>query len=92
MWKGEAETATLGVASDARITIPRGAYPRLQASMNVTKPLLAPLAKGAVVGNLAVALDGKPLIEVPLVALADYPEGGFFKRLGDAAWLWWSSD
>jgi D-alanyl-D-alanine carboxypeptidase (penicillin-binding protein 5/6) len=92
LWKGESPNASLGVASDARITIPRGAYARLQASINVPKPLLAPLAKGAVVGNLAVALDGKPLIEVPLVALADYPEGGFFKRLGDGIWLWWSSD
>jgi len=92
LWKGEAETAALGVAADARVTIPRGAYARLQATMNVPKPLLAPLAKGAEVGNLAVALDGKPLVEVPLVALADYPEGGFFKRLGDAALLWWESD
>ena len=92
LWKGEAGTAALGVAADARVTIPRGAYARLQATMNVPKPLLAPLAKGAEVGNLAVALDGKPLVEVPLVALADYPEGGFFKRLGDAALLWWESD
>lgn len=92
LWKGEAETAALGVAADARVTIPRGAYARLQATMNVPKPLLAPLAKGAEIGNLAVALDGKPLVEVPLVALADYPEGGFFKRLGDAVLLWWESD
>jgi len=65
---------------------------RLQAAVNVPKPLLAPLAKDQPVGNLVVKLDDKVIFEAPLVALEDYPEGGFFKRLGDAVLLWWSSD
>lgn len=92
LWKGQVPTARLGVAADAKITIPRGAYPRLQATMNVPKPLLAPLAKGQNVGTIVVALDGKTIYEAPLVALEDYPEGGFFKRLSDSTVLWWRSD
>ncbi len=88
LWKGEAIKASLGVASEALVTIPRGGYERLKATMNVPKPLLAPLTKGQQVGTLTVALDGKTVLEVPLVALQDYPEGGFFKRLSDAVWLW----
>jgi serine-type D-Ala-D-Ala carboxypeptidase (penicillin-binding protein 5/6) len=92
LWKGEAIKARLGVAADTMITIPRGAYERMKATMNVPKPLLAPLTKGQSVGNLVVTLDDKTILETPLVALEDYPEGGFFKRLSDAVVLWWSTD
>jgi D-alanyl-D-alanine carboxypeptidase (penicillin-binding protein 5/6) len=92
LWKGEAPKAKLGLAADAQVTIPRGSYARLQATVNVPKPLLAPLAQGQQVGNLSVKLDDKVVFEAPLVALEAYPEGGFFKRLGDAVMIWWSSD
>lgn len=90
LWKGEAVNARLGLAADARVTIPRGSYGRLQATVNVPKPLLAPLAKDQPTGTLVVKLDDAVVFEGPLVALEDYPEGGFFKRLGDAVLLWWS--
>ncbi|HVF33988.1 MAG TPA: D-alanyl-D-alanine carboxypeptidase family protein [Candidatus Saccharimonadia bacterium] len=92
LWKGTVPAARLGLAQAATITIPRGAYSRLQATVNVQKPLIAPLAKGQKVGTLVVTLDGKPVHEAPLVALADFPLGGFFKRLSDGAVLWWQSD
>jgi serine-type D-Ala-D-Ala carboxypeptidase (penicillin-binding protein 5/6) len=90
LWKGEAPKARLGLAADAKVTIPRGSYSRLQATVNVPKPLLAPLAKDQAVGTLVVKLDDAVVFESPLVALEDYPEGGFFKRLGDAVLLWWN--
>lgn len=92
LWKGVAINARLGVARDAVISVPRGAYSRLKATMNVPQPLLAPLAKGQKVGALIVTLDEKTVFEAPLIALEDYPQGGFFKRLSDAALLWWKSD
>ncbi|AVP96719.1 serine-type D-Ala-D-Ala carboxypeptidase [Ahniella affigens] len=88
LWRGEAPKAKLGLANDAMLTIPRGAYSRLEASMNIVQPLSAPLSKGQEVGKLNVKLDGALLLEQPLVALEDYPEGGFFKRLSDSVWLW----
>lgn len=88
LWRGEAPKAKLGLAKDALLTIPRGAYSRLEASMNVVQPLSAPLTKGQEVGKLNIKLDGALLLEQPLVALEDYPEGGFFKRLSDSVWLW----
>ncbi len=92
LWKGQVPTAKLGVARAAMITIPRGAYPRLEAKINVQKPLVAPLVQGQRVGSLVVALDGKPVYEAPLVALETFPQGGFFKRLSDGTVLWWQSD
>ena len=70
------------------MTIPRGAYQRLQASMNVRKPLEAPLKQGEEVGTLLVTLDGEEVLKTPLVAIRAYPEGGFFSRLSDTVWLW----
>jgi len=92
LWKGDSEKAELGVGEPALVTIPRGAYGRLKASVDVPKPLLAPLAKGQSVGRLKVTLDDKPVYEAALVALKDYPEGGFFKRVGDQMMLWWGKE
>ena len=43
-------------------------------------------------GTLRITLDGKPLVERPIVALQEYPEGGFMRRLGDGIMLWFKSD
>ena len=50
--------------------------------------LLAPLAKGDVVGKLVVELDGAPLAESPIVVLQDAPAGGIWRRAVDSAKLW----
>ena len=42
----------------------------------------------ATVGTFKLALDGQTVYEAPLVALEDYAEGGFFKRMSDSVWLW----
>jgi D-alanyl-D-alanine carboxypeptidase (penicillin-binding protein 5/6) len=76
------------VAESALVTIPRGAYTRLKATVDVQKPLIAPLTKGQSVGRLKVTLDDKPVYEAPLISLRDYPEAGFFKRLSDQILLW----
>jgi hypothetical protein len=39
-----------------------------------------------------VNLDGKVIAQAPLVAINPVEEGGFFKRLWDAFWMWWDSD
>lgn len=88
LWHGEAAKARVGVAQPVLVTLPRGAYPRLSATMNVQKPLSAPLNKGQAVGTFKLSLDGQPVHEAPLVALDAYPEGGFFKRMSDSVWLW----
>ena len=91
LWHGDAAKAKLGVAQPALVTLPRGSYQRLAATMNVQKPLSAPLNKGQVVGTFKLALDGQTVYEAPLVALEDYAEGGFFKRMSDSVWLWFDN-
>jgi D-alanyl-D-alanine carboxypeptidase (penicillin-binding protein 5/6) len=92
LWKGERDTLDLGLAEPLLVTVPRGKYEQLQAAMDVPKQLVAPFARGQAVGTLRLTLDGKVIADRPLVALADAPEGGFFKRVNDGFWLWWESD
>jgi len=56
--------------------------------MTATEPLLAPVTQGQRVGTVKVALEGRTLAELPMVALADVPEAGFFGRAWDTVRLW----
>lgn len=89
VWKGEMDEVRLGVASPLLVSLPRGKYQQLKPTMNVPKALVAPIAKGQKIGTVKVSLDGKIIVERPLVALDAVPEAGFFGRLWDEFWMWW---
>ena len=88
LWKGQADTLPIGVAQDVDVTVKRGDYDKLKATVDIPATLVAPFKKGQQVGTLRINLDGKPLQSVPLIALADAPQGGFFSRLWDSILLW----
>ena len=92
LWKGATEKIGLGVADDVLITLPRGRYNDLKASMDLPSRLIAPFAKDQKVGTLKVALDGKTLVERPLVAVDDAPEGGMWRRFSDGVVLWFKGN
>ncbi len=92
LWRGATDKLPLGTASDVLVTMPRGRYKDLKASLDIPAHLIAPFEKGAKIGTLKVTLDDKSLTEIPLVALQEAPEGGFFKRLYDDVWLWFKGD
>lgn len=92
LWKGAVANVPLGLADDVLITFPRGRYADLKASLGIPARLIAPITKGNAIGTLKVQLGAKTLLERPLIALADGAEGGFFKRLSDAAWMWFKGD
>jgi D-alanyl-D-alanine carboxypeptidase (penicillin-binding protein 5/6) len=92
LWKGASNQLPLGVIDNVLVTVKRGQYDQLKATMDIPATLIAPFTKGQQVGTLRVTLDGKPVQSVPLVALADAPRGGFFSRLWDSILLWFHSD
>ncbi|WEN15124.1 D-alanyl-D-alanine carboxypeptidase [Rhodanobacter sp. AS-Z3] len=92
LWKGASNQLPLGVNESVQVTVKRGQYDQLKATMDVPATLVAPFTKGQQVGTLRITLDGKPVQSVPLVALADAPQGGFFSRLWDSIMLWFHSD
>jgi D-alanyl-D-alanine carboxypeptidase (penicillin-binding protein 5/6) len=92
LWKGASNQLPLGVNESVQVTVKRGQYDQLKATMDIPATLIAPFTKGQQVGTLHITLDGKPVQNVPLVALADAPQGGFFSRLWDSILLWFHSD
>jgi D-alanyl-D-alanine carboxypeptidase (penicillin-binding protein 5/6) len=78
---GSPDAAGLGVARDLYVTIPRGSYGDLEASMEVGKALVAPVAQGTAVGAVDVSLGGESLSHATLVTLKPVAEGGVWTKL-----------
>ncbi|POZ63334.1 D-alanyl-D-alanine carboxypeptidase family protein [Chromobacterium alticapitis] len=84
VYKGNAKIVPVGFGSDVYATVAKGQSSKLKADLTTTQPLIAPIKAGQVVGKLTVSLDGKPLLERPVVALQAVDEGNFFSRLWDS--------
>ncbi len=92
LWKGQSEQVGVGLANALDLVVPRASYERLEATMDLPRYLVAPLAKGQVIGKLRVTLDGKDLAERDLLLLEDAGEAGWWSRTYDAFWLWFEDD
>ncbi len=88
VWKGEADTVSLGVTEDYFLTIPKGRYDSLVSDTVVEEGLTAPIEAGALLGSVTISMNGEQLAELPLVALADVAEAGLWQRIKDGISLW----
>ncbi len=88
VWKADQDKLSVGLRDDLYATVPRGSYDKLSAGMDVSAPLIAPVQAGQRVGSVRVTLDGKPMSEVPLVALSAVPAGGLWASMRDSVMLW----
>jgi D-alanyl-D-alanine carboxypeptidase (penicillin-binding protein 5/6) len=88
VWKGLADEVELGIGEELFVTIPRGRYDDLEARMQMQPQLTAPLEQGAVVGQVAVTLDGESVAERDLLTLAPVEQAGFFGSTWDGLRLW----
>jgi D-alanyl-D-alanine carboxypeptidase (penicillin-binding protein 5/6) len=88
VWKGEAKDVAAGFVADKYVTLPKGKAEKLQLTMTATEPLLAPVTKGQPVGSVKISLEGSPVAEFPLVALADVPQANALGRAWDTVRLW----
>jgi D-alanyl-D-alanine carboxypeptidase (penicillin-binding protein 5/6) len=88
VWKGSENILKAGVAQDFYVSLPKGQYARLKASLASKQPLLAPLAAGQQVGTIRLTLDDKPYAEYPLVAVEGVARANFIKRGWDGIKLW----
>jgi D-alanyl-D-alanine carboxypeptidase (penicillin-binding protein 5/6) len=69
IWKGSENTVGAGFNHDVYLTLPKGDYANLHASVVSRQPLLAPVTQYQPVGTLKLSLGDKPLVDYPLVAL-----------------------
>jgi D-alanyl-D-alanine carboxypeptidase (penicillin-binding protein 5/6) len=92
VWKGSPEMVEFGPTEDVYVTIPRGAYSALSASLQLSSNLKAPLPADREVGEVTVSFRGHDLFSEPLVALHAVPEAGLWTRFKDGLMLWFEDD
>jgi len=90
VWKGADSSIAAGFFADQFLTLPKGKAASLQLTMTASEPLIAPVMQGQRVGTVKVALEGKTLAELPMVALADVPTANIFGRAWDTVRLWFA--
>ena len=88
IWKAEKELTPLGLPDDLYVTIPRGTFDDVESVLNMPATLLAPVAAGQPLAELRVSLNGDQLINTPLRALEDNPDGTLWQRTRDGVRLW----
>ncbi len=83
VWKGSKKTVALGLTEDWYLTLPAGQYKNTQINIQVNE-LTAPITKGQPYGSLNIMLNNQIIASKPMLALADDPKGGMFRRAADA--------
>lgn len=84
VFKGAQNLVGAGFGEDFVVSVPRGMADKVSAQLVSRQPLIAPVAAGAVIGTLKLAVNGQPWGEYPVVALSEVPMAGFFGRLWDS--------
>ena len=70
------------------MTIPRGQYKSLDASMSINNRIIAPVEAGQPLGTVQVKLGDEIVAEQPLVSLNAIGEGSIWQRITDEALLY----
>ena len=83
VFRGAQNVVNACFAEDFVVSVPRGSADKLTAQLLSQQPLIAPIAAGAVVGTLKLAVAGQPWGEYPVVAQHTVPVAGFLGRLWD---------
>ena len=87
VWIGAVGKVALAPARDLIVTVPYGMLEKAEISAHFSEPVEAPVAAGAELGRLEVALPGVTPVSVPLVAVEAVERGGIIARLEAAARL-----
>ena len=84
VWKGNENQVAITVSDDLFLTVPKGEYANVKATMSTTQPLIAPIKKGQVVGNIKFTLNGNVIHEHNLVAAKSIEAAGILGRAWDS--------
>ena len=84
VWKGSKASVNIGFANDVLVTVPKGVAAKMKPVLERKDPLVAPLALNGKVGTLKMMVDGKSLLELPVVALEEVSQASIFGRAWDS--------
>jgi D-alanyl-D-alanine carboxypeptidase (penicillin-binding protein 5/6) len=88
IWKGSTDSVSLGLNGPLYVTIPRGQYKSLDASMTIDNQITAPVTRGQALGTVQVQLGDELIAEHELIALQAVDEGSLWQRIVDEALLY----
>ena len=90
VWYGEKDQLPLGLAEPVVLTIPRGSYDDIEATLEVRRTIEAPVVVGDSLGEVSLSLHGEVIFNAPLIALDDVPEAGLLGQARDFVQLFFS--
>ncbi len=88
VWKGSSSTVKIGFTNDVMVTVPKGVVGKMKPMLERKDPLVAPLPLNSQVGTLKMMVDGKSVMELPVVALEEVSQASIFGRAWDSIRLW----
>jgi len=83
VWKGAQEELSLGLNEDLYLTIPKGQYKKLEATMDLDARITAPIKQGQSFGSVNISLGDEQYAKRKLIALSPIESGGLFGNLID---------
>lgn len=92
IWKGDKEKFELGITDDLFVTISRGKYKQLDAVIEISPIIIAPVNDSEERGSLKVMLEGEELAARPLISLEQVGQGSLLRRLKDEVKLFFEQD
>ena len=88
LWKGERESVKIGSHEAVYLALPTGSAGQVRTVIERPDPLLAPVHLDQSLGMLKISIGNQALKDVPVVALENVGEAGFFGRMWDSMLLW----
>ena len=83
IYKSVKNSIKVGVEDSTYLTLPRNQFKYTTQTINLDQDLIAPINQGERIGNLMISFSNENIATLPLVALEDAPESGFFARIVD---------
>lgn len=84
LWKGTQSHVGVGFKNDIFLSIPKGQYSKIKATLETHQPILAPLDSSVSIGVLKLSIAGKPYAEFPLYPLENIAAANVFSRGWDS--------
>ena len=84
VWKGTQNTLKIGFNRDVFVTLPKGVAGKMKPVLERRDPLVAPIAENSRVGTMRMMVDGKPVSELPVLALEQIGQASIFGRAWDS--------
>ena len=88
VWKGSKNIFPIGLKEDMYITIPKGQYNNVEATLDIREMIEAPVTSGETYGSVQLKLGEREVASNPVVALESVDIGGVWARTLDSIGLW----